>query len=104
MVKGYCSGGVKVCRSIIPKEIHQYNGVIGFFYGAAKVGHCTTGRVLFLNDSHGFTFRLHCGSGSNMKDEFLALRCICKVDSIFCIVTLMVYGDSRVTINGKEEI
>ena len=79
------------------KEIHQY-GVVGFFNGDAKDGLCAAGACLILNDSHIYTFRLHCVSGLNMKAELLTLWCLCKVASIFGIFTLIVYGDSRVTI------
>ena len=88
--KEYFSGEVKIYRPRILKIIQHFNGAFSFFDGAAKDGYCAAGVVLFLYESHRFTFRLHCGSRTNMKVELLALWCICKVNSIFYIVTLMV--------------
>ena len=54
--------------------------------------------VILLNSSHKFNFKLNSGSSTNMKAELLAQWCLCKIATIFGVVTLQVYGDSRVMI------
>ena len=81
------------------KEIQNVD-VVGYFDGASR-SMCSS-VVLIINNSHSFNFQLQCGTGSNMKTELLALRCLCKVASNFGIVTLWVYEDSRVTIKWVQ--
>ena len=42
-------------------------GVVGYFDGAAKDGLCVAGVVLWIKNSHGFNFQLHCGTSSRLS-------------------------------------
>ena len=97
MNKGFSSKLVVVTKPKFLKDT-QFNGVAGFFDGAAKDGLCAVGVALLIHNFHIFKFKLHFGTGANMKDELLALWCLCKVVIVFGIVSLQVFGDSRVTI------
>ena len=93
----FISKRVANSRPIYLKDI-QPNGAIGYFDGATKDGFYAAGVALMINNIHSFKFKLHCGIGTNMKAELLALWCLCKVATVFGIVSLQVFGDSRVTI------
>ena len=66
----------------------QHNDAVGYFDGSAKDGFCAVGVELYINNNHIFKFKLHCGKGSNIKDELLSLSCLCKIATICGIVTL----------------
>ena len=76
----------------------QSIGATGYFDGATKDGFCGAGVALKFNNINSFNFKLHYGTCTNMKAELLALWCLCKFARVFGIVTLQVYGDSKVTI------
>ena len=59
------------------------------------------GVALYVKNNHIFKFKLHYGKVSNIKDELLALWCLCKIATVFGIVTLHVFGDSKVTIKWE---
>ena len=88
---------VTVTRPRCLRTIH-FNEVVWFFDGATKDGYCAVGVALFINSLHTFKFKVHCGTDINMKAELLALWCLCKVPTVFGIMSLQVFGDSVVTI------
>ena len=79
----------------------QHNDAVGYFDGSTKVGFYAVGVALYVNNNHIFKFKLHYGKVSNINDGLLALWCLCKIARVFGIVTLHVFGDSKVTIKWE---
>ena len=82
----------------------QHNDAIGYFDGSTKVGFYAVGVALYVNNNHIFKFKLHCGKGSNIKDELLSLWCLCKATLTFGLDEIKIFGDSQVIVNWAKGV
>ena len=55
--------------------------------------------MIFINDSHYFSFSMGCGSSSNTRAELLACWGILRVSFLMGIPLQLIYGDSMVIIS-----
>ena len=101
MEKEFCGKSFSLDRARVLNFFQQF-GAVGYFDGATKEGFCAMGVFLWINNLHRFNFKLHCGTGTNMKEKLLTLWCLCKVAKFFGIVALQVFGDSSVTIKWER--
>ena len=76
----------------------------GFFDGAAAENIGDSGFVIFINDSHYFSFSMGCGRSTNTRAELLALWEILRVGLLMGIPMQLIYGDSMVTISWINRI
>ena len=75
----------------------------GFFDGAAVENIGGSGFVIFINDSHFFSFSMGCGRSMNTRAEVLALWEIIRVSFLMGIPLKMIYGDSMVIISRLNQ-
>ena len=71
----------------------------GFFDGAAADNLGGSGFVIFINDSHFFSFSMGCGRSMNTREELLARWAILRVGILMGIPMKLIYGDSMVVIS-----
>ena len=71
----------------------------GFFDGAAAKNVGGSGFVIFLSESHYFSFSLRAGHSTNTRAELLALWAVLKVSLMMGIPMHLIYGDSMVIIS-----
>ena len=92
----------------VPLKIHKvlhigYEPVkyfpCGFFDGAAAESIGGSGFVIFINDSHFYSFSMGCGRSSNTREELLAGWAILRVSLLMGLPMQLIYGDSLVIIS-----
>ena len=97
----------------VPMKIHKTRNIgpepskyfpCGFFDGAVAENIGGSGYVIFINDSHYFSFSMGCGSSSNTRAELLACWGILRVSLLMGIPLQLIYGDSMVITFGLTEI
>ena len=76
----------------------------GFFDGAATMKKGGSGFVLYLNDSHYFSFSLGTGSSTNTRAELLVLWEVLKVSLMMGLPMQLIYGDSMVIISWLNRL
>ena len=60
--------------------------------------------MIFINDSHFFSFSMGCGRSTNTRAELLALWAILRVGILMGIPMKLIYGDSMVVISWLNRI
>ena len=60
--------------------------------------------MIYLNDTHYFSFSMGCGSSTNTRAELLALWAILRVSLLMGIPMQLIYGDSMVIISWLNRI
>ena len=60
--------------------------------------------MIFINDSHLFSFTMRCGRSSNTRAELLALWAILRVSLLMGIPMQLIYEDSMVIISWLNRI
>ena len=60
--------------------------------------------MIFLNDTHFFSFSLGCGSSTNTRAELLALWAILRVSLLMGLPIHLIYGDSMVIISWFNKL
>ena len=60
--------------------------------------------MIYLNDTHFFSFSMGCGSSTNTRAELLALWEILRVSLMMGIPVHLMYGDSMVIISWLNRI
>ena len=97
----------------VPLQIHKARNIgpeplkcfpCGFFDGAAAENIGGSGYVIFINDSHFFSFSMGCGRSSNTRAELLACWGILSVSLLMGIPLQLIYGDSWSLSLGLIEI
>ena len=68
------------------------------------MGKCGGGMFLRINEDHNFKLWMSCGSGTNSRGELMALWKLLQFASLNGIVSLHVFGDSRVIINWSNDL
>ena len=84
-------------RKIGPKPLKCFP--CGFFDGAAEDFRGGSGCVIYINDSHFFSFSMGCGRSSNTRAELLACWALLRVSMMMGIPIQLIYGDSLVIIS-----
>ena len=74
----------------------------GFFDGVAAKNIGGSGFVIFLSDSHYFSFSLGSGCSTNTKAELLALWVVLKVSLMMGLPMHLIFGDSMVIILAQH--
>ena len=92
----------------VPLKIHKTRNIghkplkcfpYGFFDGAAAENIGGSGYVIFINDSHFFSFSMGCGSSTNTRAKLLAGWAILRVSLLMGLPMQLIYGDSLVIIS-----
>ena len=73
-----------------------------FFYKYKNLG--GAGFVIYLNDTHFFSFSMGCGSSTNTRAELLAIWALLRVGLLMGIPIQLIYGDSMVIISWLNRI
>ena len=89
-------------RNIGPEPLKSFP--CGFFDGAAAENLGGSGFVIYINDSHYFSFSMGCGRSTNTRAELLALWAILRVSFLMGIPMQLIYGDSMVIISWLNRI
>ena len=76
----------------------------GYFDGAAAEYIGGVGFVIFINDSHFFSFPMGCGSSTNTRAKILAIWALLRVGLLMGIPLRLIYGDSMVIIYWLNKI
>ena len=76
----------------------------GFFDGAAAENIGGAGFVIYINDSHFFSFSMGCGSSTNTRAELLAIWALLRVGLMMGIPLQLIYGDSMIIISWLNNI
>lgn len=86
-------------KSCNPGPAPIKNFPCGFFDGAAAKKLGGAGFVIFINDSHFFSFSMGCGSGLNTRAELLAVWALLRAGLLMGIPLQLIFGDSLVIIS-----
>ena len=76
----------------------------GYFDGAAAENFGGAGFVIFINDSHFFSFSMGCGRSTNTRAELLAVWALLRVGLLMGIPLQLIFGDSMVIISWLNKI
>ena len=87
----------KTCRQIGPKPLHTFP--VGYFDGAAQMNEGGARFVIYLSETHYYSFSVGCGSSTNTRAELLALWSVLRLIYLMGLPIHMIYGDSMVIIS-----
>ena len=76
----------------------------GYFDGAAAENIGGAGFVIFINDSHFYSFSMGCGSSTNTRAELLAVWALLRAGLPVGIPLQLIFGDSMVIISWLKQI
>ena len=76
----------------------------GFFDGASAGNIGGSGFVIYLNETHFYSFTMGCGSSTNTRAELLALWAILRVCLLMGLPIQLIYGDSLVIISWLNRL
>ena len=71
----------------------------GFFYGASAANIGGSGFMIYLNETHYFSFAMSCGRCTNTRAELLALWATLRVCWLMGLPIKLIYGDSSIIIS-----
>ena len=84
-------------QQIGPKPQHFFP--YGYFDGAASMNDGGAGFVIYLSETHYFSFSVGCGSSTNTRAELLALWSVLQVCYLMGFPIHMIFDDSMVIIS-----
>ena len=76
----------------------------GFFNGAAAKIIGGSGFVIYLSDTHYFSFSMGCGCSTNTRAELLALWAVLRVSLMMGLPMHLIFGDSMVIISWLNRL
>ena len=87
---------------MIKKLVINEGQCVGIFYGLEQKGMCGGGIYLKINASHYYKNWLGCGIGTNTKVELLPLWGSLNFASKIGIVSIQIFGDSKVIVEWDK--
>ena len=88
---------IKKIQNIGCKPLKVYP--CAFFDGAAAKNIGGSGFVIYLNDSHYFSFSMGVGCSTNTRADLLSLWTVLRVSSMMGLPMHLIYGESMVIIS-----
>ena len=92
----------KSCRQIGPKPLHIFP--VGYFDGAAQLHKGGAGFVIYLSETHIFSFSVGCGNSTNTRAELLALWSVLRVSMLMGLPIRSILGDAMVIISWVKRL